>query len=305
LKGDLRSLGFSQLSNCLHRIETELTESTPLEETLQKTHCLLVEFKTHLSLTAQLNEKISARANRNFNENATQEQNIYNTNGKKTAPTLETLILNMAPVLADAAAALGCVLPQLQFHATHAAKNISLSELQEEKLRDSLIHIFRNAVDHGCGNSQEQTINVTAFESLENFVCLEIEDTGFGLNLERLTSKMADQLKLQRISGNDATVFDVLDPVYSDEEIAETIFEPFATTKESVGEISGRGIGLDAVRAFLQELGGSAHVVFTGPRKNGHRQFKLVLSFPEIQEFRNSEDSQNSEINSGGHAVAA
>jgi len=66
----------------------------------------------------------------------------------------------------------------------------------------------------------------------------------------------------------------------ADEELAERAFQSGVSTARVLTSISGRGVGLDAIRSFLRRNGGDAHIAFTGPARGGHRPFELILELP-------------------------
>jgi two-component system chemotaxis sensor kinase CheA len=66
----------------------------------------------------------------------------------------------------------------------------------------------------------------------------------------------------------------------TDEVLGETIFKSGVTTADSVTLASGRGVGMDAVRQFVQDGGGSVRICFTGEESAGYRPFELVLELP-------------------------
>lgn len=128
------------------------------------------------------------------------------------------------------------------------------SEFAEEKLKQAFTHVIRNALDHGIetrderlrqGKRDHPEITVSGRKTAEG-VELVIHDDGRGLDLQTIESKarkqllIAEQQKMTR------------------EEIAELIFVPGFSTSEFVSLISGRGMGMDAVRKYMGELGGRA-----------------------------------------------
>jgi two-component system chemotaxis sensor kinase CheA len=125
-----------------------------------------------------------------------------------------------------------------------------------EKLTDPLVHIIRNAIDHGIefpdvrvahGKSPKGMIRLSAFHSGGNIV-IKIEDDGAGVNLERVKAK-AIQLGIIQ-SGQ----------IISDKELVESIFHAGFSTVDQVTNVSGRGVGMDVVRRNIKELGGSVEV---------------------------------------------
>jgi len=67
----------------------------------------------------------------------------------------------------------------------------------------------------------------------------------------------------------------------SDRDVAEAIFDHGVSTARQLSHVSGRGIGMDAVRGFLRERGGDVAIEFTGDTHAGHRPFELVFRLPE------------------------
>jgi two-component system chemotaxis sensor kinase CheA len=126
-----------------------------------------------------------------------------------------------------------------------------------ELLADPLVHIVRNAVDHGlestegrinAGKSEEGIVTIEAYHEGNNLV-IEIRDDGKGINHEVIRN-IAIEKKL--ISAN-ATM--------SKEDIVNLIFHPGFSTKSEVSEISGRGVGMDVVKTNIEKLSGEVKVV--------------------------------------------
>jgi two-component system chemotaxis sensor kinase CheA len=123
-----------------------------------------------------------------------------------------------------------------------------------EHLADPLIHLVRNAVDHGlerpedrarAGKSEEGRVTVEArHEGGE--VLVFVEDDGRGLDRDRIVAKAIERGLLQG-SGDKLT----------DEQVYALVFEPGFSTANEVSDISGRGVGMDVVRKNIQKLGGS------------------------------------------------
>jgi two-component system chemotaxis sensor kinase CheA len=134
--------------------------------------------------------------------------------------------------------------------------DVELDREMIEQLRDPLIHIVRNAIDHGiepsrhratAGKTSEAELRVTARQS-GNQVVISIADDGRGINLDRLRAKAA--------AGGmpDANAL-------SSEAAANLIFQPGLSTAETVTAISGRGVGMDVVRANIEKLGGNVSLI--------------------------------------------
>lgn len=125
-----------------------------------------------------------------------------------------------------------------------------------EELAEPLVHLLRNAVDHGLepaeqrlksGKSAEGRITLTASHESGDFM-IRVEDDGAGLNLERL----AEKGKKMGLISKDASALP--------DQLTELIFTPGFSTAAQISEVSGRGVGLDAVRRKAQSLKGSVTV---------------------------------------------
>ncbi|WP_135612981.1 chemotaxis protein CheW [Methanococcoides sp. AM1] len=127
-----------------------------------------------------------------------------------------------------------------------------------DEISDPLVHLVRNCVDHGietpeerakAGKSQTGHIKLSAKREKSN-VIIEIEDDGNGLDLEKIKNKA---LEKGIISSTD------LDKLGEDE-IRMLIFTSGLSTKDSATEISGRGVGMDAVKTTVEKLGGKIKI---------------------------------------------
>lgn len=127
-----------------------------------------------------------------------------------------------------------------------------------DEISDPLVHLVRNSVDHGIESSQErrkagksETGHIKLSASREkNNVIIEIEDDGKGLDLELLKKKALEKGLLSQSEIENL----------NEDEVRMLIFVPGFSTKEKVTEISGRGVGMDAVKAAVEKLGGKVRV---------------------------------------------
>ena len=130
---------------------------------------------------------------------------------------------------------------------------VELDKSVIEKMKDPLVHILRNAVDHGIETTteREQTeknavanITIEGIQTAANVV-IKISDDGRGLSLDRIRKKAIEK---GLIAAN-ATL--------SDDEIRQLIFIPGFSTAEKITDVSGRGVGMDVVKQTVNELRGS------------------------------------------------
>lgn len=127
-----------------------------------------------------------------------------------------------------------------------------------DQIGDPLVHLLRNSIDHGIempeerltkGKPEEGTILLKAYHS-GNHVFIEISDDGGGINIEKVLNKaIKNGLVDEKTAKN-----------LSNEEIIEFIFSPGFSTSEQVSDLSGRGVGLDAVKNKIEQLGGTISV---------------------------------------------
>jgi chemotaxis family two-component system sensor histidine kinase/response regulator PixL len=129
-----------------------------------------------------------------------------------------------------------------------------------EKLHDPLLHLLRNAFDHGIespetrqqqGKPTQGQIEMRAYHQ-GNQTIIEISDDGAGIDLEKIAEKAI---------ANGTITPQELEALPSDR-LVELIFEPSFSTANSVSELSGRGVGLDVVRSQLQAIKGNVSVTF-------------------------------------------
>jgi two-component system chemotaxis sensor kinase CheA len=139
---------------------------------------------------------------------------------------------------------------------TFSGENIELDKTVLEKIGDPLVHLVRNALDHGiespddrrqAGKAETGQVYIDAYHQGRNIV-VEITDDGAGLNYEKILKKARDK-KL---------VDESLE--MSDEQLSQLIFLPGLSTTDLISDISGRGVGMDVVKKNIEELGGAIEV---------------------------------------------
>ncbi len=135
-------------------------------------------------------------------------------------------------------------------------EDTELDRTMVEVIGDPLVHMIRNAVDHGLedpetrvrnGKSETGTINLSAFHQ-GGYVVLELRDDGRGLNAERIHSKAIEKGLVQP------------NQKFTNEEIFHFIFRPGFSTAEKLTDVSGRGVGLDVVRKNIEGLRGKVEI---------------------------------------------
>jgi len=134
-----------------------------------------------------------------------------------------------------------------------------LDKIMLEKLSDPIVHLVRNALDHGietieerelAGKSDVAYLDINAFHQGGEII-VEIRDDGRGLNRDKIHAKAIEKGIVNK------------DQRYSDSQIDELIFAPGFSTVETVSDISGRGVGMDVVKRNIESLGGDIKIEST------------------------------------------
>jgi len=124
-----------------------------------------------------------------------------------------------------------------------------------DKIRDPLVHLLRNAVDHGielpeerknAGKPERGVIRLTA-EHDSGQIIITLSDDGGGIDTETLRKKAVER----------GLITDSESRSMQHEDALELIFRPGLSTAEKVSDISGRGVGMDIVRTNIESVGGS------------------------------------------------
>lgn len=127
-----------------------------------------------------------------------------------------------------------------------------------EDLNDPLVHLIRNAVDHGvespeqravAGKSGKSIVHLSARQEGDH-ILITIADDGKGMNPEMLRSKAVQKGLITSEEANSL----------SDEQSLNLIFMPGFSTKEEISSVSGRGVGMDVVNTNIQKLNGRIEI---------------------------------------------
>lgn len=127
-----------------------------------------------------------------------------------------------------------------------------------DEIGDPLMHLLRNAADHGLESNEERvrlgkpevgSIFLDAYQEGNNVV-IEVRDDGAGINVEKVKQKAIQK----------GTISEDQAEMMSDKEIIDLLFRPSFSTSEVISDVSGRGVGLDVVKTKIEALGGSIEV---------------------------------------------
>ncbi|HET9238976.1 MAG TPA: 7TM diverse intracellular signaling domain-containing protein [Oligoflexus sp.] len=263
VKGSARTLNLMDLANALHQAEDTYQEFMQQSGKVDRGrlwnafHAVLESFEQHEAI--------------NFHQLNRSRQ------GKSQAWT-------------PPQSSLSSLLDRFQQHALHLAQDLGrdppnfVFEVIEAPLSESLlavldqcmIHIVSNALVHGIEASEERqragkdprgTLRISSFLDGRNFV-LQVSDDGRGLALKEI---FAAGLKAG-----------VLHEQSSEDEILESLFKSGVSTAVEVSLHAGRGIGLDAVRAYILQIGGAVTIRLDKEPgfDDGRRPFTLELRIP-------------------------
>ncbi|WP_231732547.1 MULTISPECIES: chemotaxis protein CheA [unclassified Sphingopyxis] len=150
---------------------------------------------------------------------------------------------------------------------------VELDREMMENIRDPLIHIVRNAIDHGiepledrvaAGKDITATISVSARQS-GNQIEIEVRDDGRGLSPDALTAKAIASRLLTATEARALAPKDKLD----------LIFRPGFSTAAKITSVSGRGVGMDIVKANVEKIGGIVEL-----RNEEGRGLAILLRVP-------------------------
>ncbi|MDZ7991405.1 MAG: response regulator [Nostoc sp. EfeVER01] len=285
------SLQDEQVKEIIEQLEQQLTRhqttlnnlrDLPLQIqniTSQQTQSFAVDFDSlemdvytefHMTLHEAIEETLQL-------QETTESLDLLLTQATQISDQKENLTLNIIDSLVEARMApLGNILNRFphmvnklgNVHAKLVELKLTGSEVLvdkaiAEKLYDPLLHLVRNAFDHGIeapqvrrelGKPEEGLIEICAYHQGSQTV-IEVRDDGQGLNLDRIRRKAAELYPIQTEEKTRKYASSLAEP-----ELLDLIFSPGFTTANKVSEISGRGMGLDIVRTQMHALNGSISV---------------------------------------------
>jgi two-component system, chemotaxis family, sensor kinase CheA len=138
---------------------------------------------------------------------------------------------------------------------------VSIDRVVLDKIKDPLMHILRNAIDHGLENPKARklqkkdevgSIELTVSQLGEQIV-FQVTDDGEGIDVEKVAETAIQKHIITREER----------AAYTDKMLLDFIFSPGFSTKQMITDLSGRGVGLDVVRTNLQEVKGEVSVETT------------------------------------------
>ncbi len=149
---------------------------------------------------------------------------------------------------------------------------IELDKAMIDTLSEPLIHLLKNAVDHGIEPAETRQkrkkkksgMIKLAAKRAENHILIDVEDDGYGIDTAQLKEVFARRglIKPEEVAS------------LEDNDVLELLFAPGVTSAEEVTDVSGRGVGLDVVKNSVKRLGGTVEVA---TEKGKGTRFTLTL----------------------------
>jgi signal transduction histidine kinase len=316
LKGAARSLGFKELASLVHEAENTLTSLQKGEHGWNHEQ-LLRELESVATSLAQYDWISTHRLNRSLHtldsievriEDLEKEvQAIEELQENHDQKTVNTYLLQMKRRMAryafrpaadvfrelcepvpKLAKDLGKLPPQIQIEGS----DICFTHRSVELLRNVFVHILRNALDHGIETETERmasqkkpqgTISIAMQMGSDRKLSIRIRDDGRGLAL----SMIREIGIIKGFISNDSNI--------RPEDLAQLIFESGFSTSSGVSEISGRGVGMDAVKRWLEKEGATVSIVLDGSEGSAPMEFMpfaLHIQLPQGL-YRRVETEQN------------
>lgn len=139
-----------------------------------------------------------------------------------------------------------------------AGEATEIDKTMIEDLNDPLVHLVRNAVDHGVESAEERSavgkpsksiVHLSARQEGDH-ILITISDDGKGMNPEILRNKAVQKGLITTEEAN----------TLSDEQSLHLIFKPGFSTKDEISSVSGRGVGMDVVNTNIQKLNGTINI---------------------------------------------
>jgi hypothetical protein len=281
MKGAARTLGFYKMTSLLHEVEQLYScllrdphLSWHQQELLEGMQEVKKVFDYYVKLNHEkLGRSVLNNAEVSISRDALEEQNrtlrsiqlsrLEPHDARKIRDTIQRIedlcfseasdvFLDILSSVHRVARDLGKEIPIINVE----AKGFKLKQSAHELLANAFVHIIRNSLDHGIETAAERVaagkrptgrIDVR-LQQVGEHLAIEYRDDGRGLNMQKLREKALRENLL------DAEA--LKDP----KKLADLIFIPGLSTAQSITEVSGRGIGMDAVRRYLEGNGGQIHL---------------------------------------------
>lgn len=305
IKGNARTYGLLQLTDVVHQAEERYDairqgkqewDTELLQTELQQTADVVAQYAhinevtlgrkgpgrrgsvdKFLMVPKEVVEDLIQRLDEAGAQSAEQKtaalQKARNALNQLGAEPLSRMLSGVTDSLPSLAQELGKAAPQVVMKDTGILVRTQLADT----LRNVFMHLFRNSLDHGLELPVERTLlgkseagSITLSTQLStNTLTLRLKDDGRGLALQRIKAKAIEQGLLAPDAATTA------------HDIAQLIFASGFSTATEVTEVSGRGVGMDAVRGFIQAEGGDISLELASTDANVEFcPFETVITLP-------------------------
>jgi two-component system chemotaxis sensor kinase CheA len=320
IKGLARSFQLQSLANLSHMIEDQLNpmkdETAPIAK-IRVESILRPQYELFEKYTQILTEKFGIALDSKLQFSLTQTeidwiiqqlqsamsasddyvvhvQEMYEFMLNKTQHSLRSLLAPFMGSLQSMTAELHKPMPEIEINDA----GLSFSPLAHDLLQSIFAHIFRNAIDHGIeepaeriqrGKSEKGLISVSAVHR-PDALHIFIHDDGRGLNLNGIRKSAVAKGLL------------AADAQPTREQLSRMIFMPDFSTKSEVSSISGRGVGMDAVQAYLKSFDGTIGIEFLDDESD-YARFRFHITLPHS--VLDSASLRNKTMNAQGQTAGA
>ena len=175
--------------------------------------------------------------------------NLHESVMKVRMVPIESVVNRFPRMIRDLSKKLG---KNMELHMTGEETELDRTVIDE--IGDPLMHLLRNAADHGLESNEERekagknssgSIFLDAYQDGNNVV-IEVRDDGKGINVEKIKRKAIDKGSITEEQAEGMT----------DKDIIDILFQPSFSTADEITDVSGRGVGLDVVKTKIEALGG-------------------------------------------------
>lgn len=284
LKGNARMYEFMDLSSAVHDIESGYSELLKTRDfgSFNAVHALgqIQELETILLEYQDVYKKKLRRSGEGGDlwelvledlESGKTEA-LYQKALEHSYPGLSEILKPVLDQLPRLAERLGKSVPEVRV----TGDRVHFQKVKAGVVEGFLTHLINNSMDHGLASGTPGTIEMecslspasSASSSLGRFVRMTYRDSGRGLPLDKLRTKGIQQ--------------NLIHPNASEIEVANLIFNSGLSTASQLTEVSGRGVGMDAVKASIEELGGKIEVqLLPLPAEPGFKKFLFQITLPQ------------------------
>jgi len=272
IKGNARTLNFEEITNPVHSAEDIFIKLNEDSEAKIKPEDLLSSLNICNDFIDEYRKINYETLNRGNSVEAdevlkTIQKNIRNKNYKEADEKISSLLeISLQDVLKPILDSIPALAQKLNKEIPDIKWSGETIYIQKDKINDFeniFIHIIRNSIDHGMDEKIKGWIEISGEKSKAGSAII-YRDSGKGLNLTKIKEKGEKQ--------------NLIDKDVTPKEIANLIFNSGFSTTEKVTEISGRGVGMDAVKTFIQEIGGDCEIELIKDKpENGYIPFKIII----------------------------